>query len=67
MKRYRIDWIQFVAAVTTLIALAAVMWAVFALYIAWPVATPGMVTALIASGVWSHRHEVNAEQEGQGQ
>jgi hypothetical protein len=59
MKGYRIDWIQLAAALTTMIAFTAVMWSVFALYIAWPVATPGMVTALIASGVWSHRHEVN--------
>lgn len=65
MKGYRIDWIQLTAALTTMIAFAAVMWSVFALYIAWPVATPGMVTALIASGIWSHRHEVNQTRETQ--
>ena len=56
---YRIDWIQLLAALTALVAYGVVIWSCFALYIAWPVSTPGMIVAFLASGVWSHRRDVH--------
>ena len=65
---YRIDWLQFAAALTALVAYGVVIWSCFALYLPWPVSTPGMIVAFLASGmivaflasgVWSHRRDVH--------
>lgn len=60
---YRIDWLQFLAALTALVAYGVVIWSCFALYLPWPVSTPAMVLAFVASGVWSHRRDLH-EREG---
>lgn len=60
---YRIDWIQFLAAIVALISYAATIVACFAFYVPWPVSTPAMVLAFLASGVWSHRRDLH-EREG---
>lgn len=56
---YRIDWLQFAAALTALTAYGVVIWSCFAMYLPWPVSTPGMIAAFVASGVWSHRRSLN--------
>lgn len=56
---YRVDWLQFVAAIVALTAYGVVIWACFALYLPWPVSTPGMIVAFLASGVWSHRRDLH--------
>ena len=56
---YRIDWLQFAAALTALTAYGVVIWSCFAMYLPWPVSTPGMIVAFVASGVWSHRRSLN--------
>ena len=54
---YRIDWIQFLAAILTLTSYAATIVACFAFYIPWPVTVPLMVVTMIASAVWLHRRD----------
>ena len=56
---YRIDWIQFLAAILALTSYAATIVACFAFYIPWPVTVPLMTVTVIAAGIWSHRRDVN--------
>lgn len=58
-RRYRIDWIQFLAAILALTSYAATIVACFAFYIPWPITVPLMFVTMIASGVWSHRRDQN--------
>ena len=60
---YRIDWIQFLAAILALISYAATIAACFAFYVPWPVTVPLVAVTIGASAVWSHRCEIN-EREG---
>ena len=56
---YRIDWLQFLAALVALASYAATIAAMFAFYIPWPVTVPLMTVTFIAAGIWSHRRDVN--------
>ena len=56
---YRIDWLQFLAALLALTSYAATIVAMFAFYIPWPVTVPLMTVTFIAAGIWSHRRDVN--------
>lgn len=56
---YRIDWIQFLAAILALTSYAATIVACFAFYVPWPVTVPLMTVTFIAVGIWSHRRDVN--------
>ena len=56
---YRIDWLQFIAALVALASYAATIAAMFAFYIPWPVTVPLMTVTFIAAGIWSHRRDVN--------
>lgn len=57
MNRYRIDWIQFLAAILALTSYAATIVAMFMFYIPWPITVPLMFVTMIASAVWSHRRD----------
>ena len=57
--RYRIDWIQLLAAIIALASYAATIVAMFMFYIPWPITVPLMALMLTASGVWSHRRDVH--------
>ena len=59
MNRYRIDWIQFLAAILALTSYAATIVAMFAFYIPWPITVPLMAVTMIAAAVWSHRRDQN--------
>lgn len=59
--KYRIDWIQFLAALVGLVSYAATIVAMFAFYIPWPVTVPLMVVTFVAAGIWSHRRDVNED------
>lgn len=61
--RYRVDWIQFVAALVTLAAFAAALVACVTMYLPWPVTVPALTLAAIASCVWQHRYEINSKEE----
>lgn len=56
---YRIDWLQFLAALTALVAYGATIATMFQFYIPWPVTVPLMTVTFIAAGIWSHRRDVN--------
>ena len=56
---YRIDWLQFIAALVALASYGATIAAMFAFYIPGPVTVPLMTVTFIASGIWSHRRDVN--------
>lgn len=60
---YRIDWIQFAAAILALTSYAATIVACFAFYVPWPITVPLMTVTMIASALWSYRCEIN-EREG---
>ncbi len=64
MNRYRIDWIQFLAAILALTSYAATIVACFAFYIPWPVTLPLMTLTLTAAGVWSHRRDLHETEGG---
>ena len=57
--RYRVDWIQFVAALVTIAAFTAALVACVTMYLPWPVTVPALTLAAIASCVWQHRYEAN--------
>ena len=56
---YRVDWLQFTAAILALTSYAATIVAMFAFYIPWPVTVPLMTVTFIAAGVWLHRRDVH--------
>lgn len=56
---YRVDWIQFLAALVALASYAATIAACFMFYVPWPITVPLMTVAFIAAGIWSHRRDVN--------
>ena len=56
---YRIDWVQFFAALVALACYGATIAAMFAFYIPWPVTVPLMTVTVIAAGFWLHRRDVN--------
>lgn len=56
---YRIDWLQFIAALVALTSYAATIAAMFLFYIPWPITVPLMTVTFIAAGIWSHRRDVN--------
>ena len=61
---YRIDWLQFLAAILALTSYAATIVAMFMFYIPWPITVPLMVMTMTASAVWSSRrdrHETQTE------
>lgn len=62
MNRYRIDWIQFLAAILALTSYAATIVACFAFYVPWPITVPLMVMTMSASAVWSHRRDQHETQ-----
>lgn len=57
--RYRIDWIQFCAALVTLTSFFAALVACVTMYLPWPVTVPALTLAAIASCIWLHRYEAN--------
>ena len=57
MNRYRIDWIQFLAAILALTSYSATIVACFAFYVPWPITVPLMVVTMSASAVWSSRRD----------
>lgn len=57
MRRYHIDWIQFLAAILALTSYAATIVACFAAYVPWPITVPLMVVTMVASAVWSSRRD----------
>lgn len=61
---YRIDWIQFLAAILALTSYAATIVAMFAFYIPWPITLPLMTLTLTAAGVWSHRRDLHETEGG---
>lgn len=61
--RYRIDWIQFVAALVTIAAYTAALVACVTMYLPWPVTVPALLVAAVASCVWLHRHDLNERKE----
>lgn len=60
--RYRIDWIQFIAALITIAAFTAALIACATMYLPWPVTVPALTVAAIASCVWQHRYEANSHE-----
>lgn len=60
---YRIDWIQFAAALVALASYGATIAACFMFYAPWPITVPLMFVTMIASAVWSHRSDLH-EREG---
>lgn len=61
--KYRIDWIQFAAALITIAAFAAALIACVTMYLPWPVTVPALTVAAITSCVWQHRYESNNNEE----
>nr|DAV34555.1 MAG TPA: hypothetical protein [Caudoviricetes sp.] len=61
--KYRIDWIQFAAALITIAAFTAALIACVTMYLPWPVTVPTLTVAAIASCVWQHRYEANKHEE----
>lgn len=61
--KYRIDWIQFTAALITIAAFTAALVACVTMYLPWPVTVPALTVAAIASCVWQHRYEANNSEE----
>lgn len=61
--RYRIDWIQFIAALITIAAFTAALVACVTMYLPRPVTFPALTVAAIASCVWQHRYEANNSEE----
>lgn len=61
---YRIDWIQFLAAIAAIICYAATIVACFMFYVPWPVTVPLMTLTLTAAGVWSHRRDLHETEGG---
>lgn len=57
MRRYDIDWIQFLAAILALTSYAATIVACLAFYVPWPITVPLMAITLAASAVWSFRRD----------
>lgn len=56
---YRVDWIQFLAAILSLIAYGIVIGACFAYRVPWPITTPALLTTFGAGCVWSWRRETH--------
>lgn len=56
---YRIDWVQFFAALVALACYGATIAAMFAFYIPWPVTVPLMTVTVAAAGVWLHRRDIH--------
>lgn len=56
-RRYRIDWVQLVAALVMLVSYAAVIILCFAPVPPSPLATPVMLVSLGSSTVWLVRRE----------
>lgn len=59
---YRIDWIQFLAAIAAIVCYVSTIAACFMFYVPWPITVPLMVVTMIASGVWSHRRDQHETQ-----
>lgn len=59
---YRIDWIQFLAAIAAIVCYAATIAACFAFYVPWPITVPLMVVTMIASAIWSFRRDQHGTQ-----
>lgn len=59
---YRIDWIQFLAAIAAIVCYAATIAACFAFYVPWPITVPLMAITLAASAVWSFRRDQHETQ-----
>lgn len=59
---YRIDWIQFLAAIAAIVCYAATIAACFAFYVPWPITVPLMVMTMSASAVWSFRRDQHETQ-----
>lgn len=59
---YRIDWIQFLAAIASIICYGATIAACFAFYVPWPITVPLMAVTLGASAVWSFRRDQHETQ-----
>lgn len=56
-RRYRIDWVQLIAALVMLAAYAAVIVLCFAPVPPSPLATPAMLVCLGSSTIWLARRE----------
>lgn len=61
---YRVDWIQFLAAIVALVAYGFTIWACVAYRVPWPVTTPAMLTTFGAACVWSHRRDLHERTGG---
>ena len=62
---YRIDSIQFLAAILALTSYAATIVAMFAFYVPWPITVPLMAVTMIAAAVWSHRRDLHERANGE--
>lgn len=62
MRRYHIDWTQFLAALLALTSYAAIIVACFVFYVPWPITLPLMVVTMVASAVWSFRRDQHETQ-----
>jgi hypothetical protein len=59
-RRYRIDWVQLIAALVMLVSYAAVIALCFAPVPPSPVSTPAMLVCLGSTTVWLARREERA-------
>ena len=59
---YRIDWIQLLAAIASIICYGATIAACFMFYVPWPITVPLMAATLGASAVWSFRRDQHETQ-----
>lgn len=59
--KYKVDWIQFTSLIIALTAYAGVIWAMFMFWAPWPITTPLIIVAAVASGVWSYCYSLHEE------
>lgn len=62
---YRVDWVQFLAAVVALVAYGITLGACFAYRVPWPITTPAMLTTFAAGCVWSWRRDIHERAGGE--
>ena len=56
---YRVDWLQFSAALVALVAYGIVIGACFAYRVPWPIMTPALLMTFGAGCVWSWRRDIH--------
>lgn len=60
---YEVDWTQFFSLIIAFIAYVGVIWAMFTFWAPWPITSPLIAIATVASGAWSHRYSLHMEGE----